>query len=281
MMPTILISGAGSGIGHQFLTHYSTQPTTTIHALDVSWPETASKSSNSPATIHRHTVDTSSPSSIDALSKALQGQAIDLFIHSAAVRGLVKAQVEKGVQDPKEAETLEVMDKETMSVCLGVNVVGSFLLIRSLLPNLRKSEAKGGARCVIMGSRMGSMAANNVSFPHSASPPVSPSLDFPPLHPPRVTTPLTHTQPQDGGSYAYRASKAGLNALVKSFSIDVPDVIFAVLHPGRVESRMTHVREEGAVDSDEAVEMMVPKIEGLGRGDSGSFFTREGESVPW
>ncbi|KAK5144086.1 hypothetical protein LTR16_012827, partial [Cryomyces antarcticus] len=80
------------------------------------------------------------------------------------------------------------MDVETMTQALQVNVVGSFLLMRALVPNLGKAK---GARCVVMGSRMGSVGAND-----------------------------------DGGAYAYRASKAGLNALVKSFAIDVPDVVF-------------------------------------------------------
>ena len=85
-----------------------------------------------------------------------------------------------------------------------------------------------------------------------------------------------------GAAYAYRASKAGLNALVKSFSIDVPEVVFTVVHPGRVASGLVKgVREEGAVEADEAVGWMVGLIKGLERGDSGRFLGRGGVEILW
>lgn len=52
-------------------------------------------------------------------------------------------------------------------------------------------------RVVIMGSRMGSLASN-----------------------------------KRGGGYAFRASQAALNAVVRSLSIDVPEVCFACVYPG-------------------------------------------------
>ena len=84
-----------------------------------------------------------------------------------------------------------------------------------------------------------------------------------------------------GGAYAYGASKAGLNYVVKSFAGDVPEVMFGIVHPGKVDSRMTHVREEGSIDSDEAVGVMLPVMEKMGKEDSGCFVTREGKPIPW
>ena len=86
---------------------------------------------------------------------------------------------------------------------------------------------------------------------------------------------------QDGGAYAYRAGKAGLTAVVKSLSVDVKEVCFVIMHPGRVKSRMTHGREEGAVDVDEAVGEMMPVIEELGRRDSGRFLLKDGSEIRW
>ncbi|KAL2358610.1 hypothetical protein BJ546DRAFT_19772 [Cryomyces antarcticus] len=240
-MPTIAISGGGSGIGHTFVTAFAKDSKNHIHAIDVAFSDEASNE-KAAAKVERHTVDTSKQSSVDELAAALDGEPIDLFIHSAAVRGLVQSETEKS-DNPSDAETMAVMDVETMTQALQVNVVGSFLLMRALVPNLGKAK---GARCVVMGSRMGSVGAND-----------------------------------DGGAYAYRASKAGLNALVKSFAIDVPDVVFTVIHPGRVESRMTHVREDGAVDAEQAIDEMLPLIEKLGKDDSGKFYIRGGDEIPW
>lgn len=239
-MPFIVISGAGSGIGHTFLAHLASDANNTIHAIDVTWNEEVSaKQSN--AKITHHTVNTADASTLDKLGKDLDGHPIDLFIHSAAVRGLVPSMLDK-TSDPKGAETLDVMDRGTMVKCLDINITGSFLLIRTLLPGLKKNNGK----CVIMGSRMGSMGANG-----------------------------------DGGAYAYRASKAGLNAIIKSLSIDVPEVIFTIIHPGKVDTRMTHVREEGSIDSSDVPKILMPMIEKFGKKDSGQFYTRDGEKIPW
>jgi NAD(P)-dependent dehydrogenase (short-subunit alcohol dehydrogenase family) len=46
-----------------------------------------------------------------------------------------------------------------------------------------------------------------------------------------------------GGYYPYRASKAALNAVWHAFAIDHPEVIAAVLHPGRMRTDMTRYDE--------------------------------------
>lgn len=84
-----------------------------------------------------------------------------------------------------------------------------------------------------------------------------------------------------GSAYAYRASKAALNAVIKSFSIDVPNVVWVLLHPGRVESGLVMCREEGAISAEESVGMMVPLIEMFEKGDSGRFLDRFGERIEW
>ncbi|MCJ1256307.1 hypothetical protein MMC24_004128 [Lignoscripta atroalba] len=243
-MPTIVISGAGSGIGHTFLKTLSSDPSNTIYALDITFSEEV-RGDN----ITRHTVDTSSPESVADFSSALGSQPIDMFIHSAAVRGLVPSVTEKE-DDPGAAETMDVMDVPTFTKTLQINTLGSFLLIRALIPNLKaaaSSSTRTIPKVVIMGSRMGSVGANNT-----------------------------------GSAYAYRASKAGLNAIAKSFSVDVPEVCFTVLHPGRVESRMVpNVREEGAVDAEDAVEEMMPIIKGLEKKDTGKFYFRDGGVIEW
>lgn len=84
-----------------------------------------------------------------------------------------------------------------------------------------------------------------------------------------------------GGGYAYRASKAALNAVVRSFAIDVPEVAVLLLHPGRVETGLVGWREEGAISAEESLGDCLKIIEGLEREGSGRLVDRFGEVIPW
>lgn len=156
-MPTILISGAGSGIGNMFLQHYAKDSTNAIHALDVTWSEDV-KAHEAAANITTHTVNSASEESLYELAKKLNGVPIDLFIHCAAVRGL-NPEVQKKDDTPGHAELLDVVDAEVFKQTLTVNTLGTFLIIRAVLPNLK--AAKHG-KVIVMGSGMGSIANNKV-----------------------------------------------------------------------------------------------------------------------
>ena len=158
-MPTILISGAGSGIGNMFLQHYAKASTNTIHALDVTWSEDV-KAHEAAANITTHTVNSASEESLYELAKKLNGVPIDLFIHCAAVRGL-NPEVQKKDDTPGHAELLDVVDAEVFKRTLTVNTLGTFLIIRTVLPNLK--AAKHG-KVIVMGSGMGSIANNKVCY---------------------------------------------------------------------------------------------------------------------
>lgn len=107
-MPVILISGAGSGIGHTFLEHYAKDSANTIHAIDVSWSDDV-KPKQAAANITTHTVDTASKQSLEELTSRLNNTPIDLFIHSAAIRGL-NPDIQQEESDPAKAETMDVID---------------------------------------------------------------------------------------------------------------------------------------------------------------------------
>jgi NAD(P)-dependent dehydrogenase (short-subunit alcohol dehydrogenase family) len=86
-----------------------------------------------------------------------------------------------------------------------------------------------------------------------------------------------------GGGYAYRASKAALNAVVKSFVIDVPHVQFLMLHPGRVETGLVEWKEEGAIGVQESVRdcmQVLSKMEEE-EWESGRLVDRFGVVIPW
>ncbi len=84
-----------------------------------------------------------------------------------------------------------------------------------------------------------------------------------------------------GGAYIYRSSKAALNAVVKSLSIDLaPRGIAAIaFHPGWVQTDMGG--ENAAIAPVESVKGMRAVIDGVSIADSGKFFNYDGAIVPW
>ena len=82
-----------------------------------------------------------------------------------------------------------------------------------------------------------------------------------------------------GGKIAYRTSKAALNMITKTLSIEYPEIIFLGLHPGRISTRM--VDFNGDMSPDECVSHLVPIIENSKLEMSGSFIHRDGYSLPF
>lgn len=89
------------------------------------------------------------------------------------------------------------------------------------------------------------------------------------------------TDNTSGGAYLYRSSKAALNAVMKSFSIDVrgSGVTVALLHPGWVRTDMGG--PSALIEASESVTGMRRVIDGLTPEKSGRFFNYDGEEVPW
>jgi NAD(P)-dependent dehydrogenase (short-subunit alcohol dehydrogenase family) len=126
---------------------------------------------------------------------------------------------------------------------LKVNTVGPLKLVETFLDNVL---AGGEKRIAFVSSRMGSITLN-----------------------------------LSGGHYAYRASKAGLNAIVRSLAIDLFDrgVILVLLHPGWVATQGGGA--EAAIPVEESVAGMRQVIRRLGNHDTGQFYTFAGHPLPW
>jgi NAD(P)-dependent dehydrogenase (short-subunit alcohol dehydrogenase family) len=86
---------------------------------------------------------------------------------------------------------------------------------------------------------------------------------------------------QSGGLYAYRASKAGVNAIMKSMAIDLAehDIISVAMHPGWVRTDMGGSR--ASFDIETSVRGMKAVIDGLRPEDSGKFLSHDGSEMPW
>jgi len=84
-----------------------------------------------------------------------------------------------------------------------------------------------------------------------------------------------------GGLYAYRASKSGVNAIMKSMALDLADrgIIAIAQHPGWVRTDMGG--EDADLDIQTSVEGMKNVIEQLTPEDSGKFISYDGSELPW
>jgi len=84
-----------------------------------------------------------------------------------------------------------------------------------------------------------------------------------------------------GGSYIYRSSKAAVNAVMKSASIDLQPrgIRVAILHPGWVLTDMGGPNAEITVT--ESVNNLRGILDGLTAETSGSFFDIDGSIIPW
>ncbi len=122
-----------------------------------------------------------------------------------------------------------------------VNSVAPLFVTRALFPMLRKSEAP---KAIHVTSLMGSIEDNG-----------------------------------SGGSYSYRASKAALNMIGKTLSIDEPWLTTLVIHPGWVQTRMGGAGAPTPVA--ESASGIWKVIDGLKPSDSGGFRDYENDRLPW
>jgi len=93
-----------------------------------------------------------------------------------------------------------------------------------------------------------------------------------------------------GGWHSYRASKAALNQLVRTLSVETqrrnPRAILAALHPGTVDTGMSkpfqrNVAADRLFAPEVAAAHLWRVIDGLRPEDSGGFFAWDGQPIPW
>ena len=122
-----------------------------------------------------------------------------------------------------------------------VNSVAPFIVTEAALPWLKKSKAP---KAVHVTSKMGSIEDNT-----------------------------------GGGAYAYRASKAALNMINRSLSVDHEWLTSVVIHPGWVQTDMGgHQAPTSVEESATGIWSVTGRLK---KGDSGEFFDFRGETIPW
>lgn len=140
-------------------------------------------------------------------------------------------------------QNLGDIDPDAWLRALAANTVAPVLLTQTLLPNLLAGK---GRKAAFVTSQMGSISDNS-----------------------------------SGAFYAYRSSKAALNAAVKSLSIDLKalGIPVVLLHPGWVRTDMGG--PSAPLLPPQSVAGMRRVIEGLSMEKSGAFLDFSGKTLSW
>jgi NAD(P)-dependent dehydrogenase (short-subunit alcohol dehydrogenase family) len=155
-----------------------------------------------------------------------------------------------GGRGPEKA--LRALEGEAMARAFAINTIGPALIARHLLPLWPR---KGRHVLGILSARVGSIADNRL-----------------------------------GGWHSYRASKAALNMLVKTFAIELarthPEAIVVSLHPGTVDSGLSRpfqgqVAPDKLFSPERAAVHLLDVIDNLTPADSGGFFAWDGAPIPF
>jgi NAD(P)-dependent dehydrogenase (short-subunit alcohol dehydrogenase family) len=144
-------------------------------------------------------------------------------------------------------KSLNAIEADALQAVFQVNALGPALVLRHFLPLLDKQGAMA-----MLSAKVGSIGDNRL-----------------------------------GGWYAYRASKAALNMLIKTAAIELarskPKARLLSLHPGTVISPLSQPFRgaTAARPADLAAAQMLQVIDSLGPEHSGSFHAYDGQPLPW
>jgi len=142
------------------------------------------------------------------------------------------------------------IDGETMAELFAINTIGPALIAKHILPVMRRDS-----RCVfaVLSARVGSIADNRL-----------------------------------GGWHSYRASKAALNMLVRTFSIEFAarnrEGVVVSIHPGTVETALSKPFERNVPQGklfkpERSAKHLLSVLEKLSPEDSGGLFAWSGEWI--
>jgi len=151
----------------------------------------------------------------------------------------------------KAEKSLAQLDLAGLQVSFATNTFAPILLLKHLLPLLRKAPATFAA----LSARVGSIGDNRL-----------------------------------GGWYSYRASKAALNQLLHTASIELrrlnPASTVLALHPGTTDTALSrpfqgNVPAGKLFDSAFAAQCVIEQVGRLGPADSGGFWAWDGRAIEW
>lgn len=224
-MPTILITGAGRGLGLELARRFVALGWETLGTV-----RDPAKGAAMPKGSQTFLCDSTDRSSLARLARDLAGKPIDVLFCNAGMFG-------------KRKQSVGTVDYDTWAEVMRVNVFSPMACVEALVDNLAASARR---QVVMMSSRMGSMGENAA-----------------------------------GGEVVYRSSKAALNAVTKSLSIDLAPrgITVVAVHPGWVQTDMGG--PAAALTPAESVAGLADVVLGLGPASNGGFLNHDGAPIAW
>jgi len=149
---------------------------------------------------------------------------------------------------------LEDVTADDMAKTFTTNTIGPLMLTQSFLPLLKKAASHASdkplswqrAAVINMSTILASISSNT-----------------------------------SGGLYPYRSSKAALNAITKSLSVDLvkDGIITCSVHPGWVQTDMGG--PNASVTTDQSIQGMLELFAKLDKNSNGGFFQYDGSVINW
>ena len=145
-------------------------------------------------------------------------------------------------------KTINVVKQKSMIDMMTINAIGPALLLKNFSKKLDKTKFSVFFN---LSARVGSITDNRL-----------------------------------GGWISYRSSKAALNQIIKTSSIEInrrnKNAICVGLHPGTVKTRFTEKFQNTTetISPDESVKMMMKVVENLSVDDNGYCFSYDGKAIP-
>jgi NAD(P)-dependent dehydrogenase (short-subunit alcohol dehydrogenase family) len=226
-MTTVVVTGANRGLGLELVRAFSDRGDTVM----------AGSRKPDSATASALPLDIGDPASIERFAAAIGDRPVDVLINNAGIdaRNLGATDTERDVLTQPVEHFIGQMQ---------VNAVGPMLLVRALLPNLRRSP---NPRVVNVSSQVGSMeVAKGV-----------------------------------GRDVGYAASKAALNMITVKLAgrLRADAVTVISLHPGYLRTAMGG--DAATMDAADAATQISALVDRLTLDDSGSFLRWDGTIHPW
>ena len=149
----------------------------------------------------------------------------------------------------KPEKSIDSIAAEDMKQVFQVNVFGPILLVKKLIPLIKKSK---GVKIVFLTARVGSISDNVL-----------------------------------GGWHSYRSSKSALNMMIKNLAIELKRLnkehVVIGIHPGTVKSHLSepflrHVKHD-IFNPKESIDLMTQVISKVSQTDSGKCFDFSGKVI--
>lgn len=198
-------------------------------------------------------MDVTDESTIEASAKSIRDKygSLNLLVNASGILSI------PDVLQPET--TLLKVEKSSLLLTYEINAAGPILVIKHMWPLLKAGGGTGTDRDVAVvaniSARVGSIGDNRL-----------------------------------GGWHSYRSSKAALNQLTKTVSVEFArrkdPVICILLHPGTVDTDLSkpfqrNVPEGKLFTKEYSVQKLLGIIDHAKIQDNGKFFAWDGQEIPW